>query len=300
MTNRQTISYLTQRFAEAGIRPVTRNGQNFLVDLNLVELLVESAALDQRDVVLEVGTGTGSLTAMMAKLAGHVVTVEIDAQLQQLAAEELVHLGNVTMIQRDALRNKNQVADEVLAAIREQLAEFPAARFKLAANLPYNIATPLISNLLTLDDPPFSMTVTIQLELARRITARPRSKDYSALSIWVQSQCKTEIVRELPPDVFWPRPKVRSAIIRITPKEALRSRIRDREFFHQHVRAMFFHRRKFLRSCILSGYKGRLTKPQTDEIMEAMELAPDARSEQLSVEQMLDLSNRIQDVLDEG
>ena len=119
MTNRQTISYLTQRFAEAGIRPVTRNGQNFLVDLNLVELLVESAALDQRDVVLEVGTGTGSLTAMMAKLAGHVVTVEIDGDFLPLLTEVLrPHGPRATLILGDALASKHRINPAVIEALR--------------------------------------------------------------------------------------------------------------------------------------------------------------------------------------
>jgi len=298
MSQRQTISFLTQRFADAGIRPVTRNGQNFLVDLNLVDLLVNSGQLSKRDVVLEVGTGTGSLTAMMAKLAAHVITVEIDAQLYQLASEELVKFDNVTMLQQDALRNKNNLDSRLLAAVQEQLDTHPDSRLKLVANLPYNIATPIVSNLLTLDAPPHSMTVTIQLELAQRITARPKTKDYSALSIWVQSQCEASIVRELSPDVFWPRPKVNSAIIQVEPRQHLRDRIRDRVFFHQFVRSMFFHRRKLLRSCIVSAHKGLLTKPDADEIISEMELRPDARAEQLSVEQMLDLSDRIQSRLE--
>lgn len=292
-TRNQTLSFLMQRFAEAGVQPRTQLGQNFLIDLNLIDLLVRAAQIGRHDVVLEVGTGTGSLTAMMAKQAGAVVTVEVDREMHRLASEELESFDNVHMLLVDALKSKNRLNPEVLDTVNQELAAAPGRRFKLAANLPYHIATPLISNLLTLDRPPETMTVTIQKEVADRIVAEPRSKDYGSLSIWVQSQCRVETVRILPPTVFWPRPKVHSAIIQITLDEQLRSRIPDRPFFHGFVRSMFLHRRKFLRSELLSAYKNRLDKPQVDAILVRMELGADARAEQLSVEQMLALCETV-------
>ncbi|HUT11381.1 MAG TPA: 16S rRNA (adenine(1518)-N(6)/adenine(1519)-N(6))-dimethyltransferase RsmA [Thermoguttaceae bacterium] len=289
----QTLSFLMRRFDEAGIRPYTRFGQNFLIDLNLQRLLLESARLGPDDVVLEVGTGTGSLTVLMAQAAAAVVTVEIDRQLFQLAGEELLGLENVTQLQLDALKNKNRLNPEMLEAVSTHLDAAPGRRLKLVSNLPYNVATPILSNLLALERPPHSMTVTIQKELAERITASPRTKDYGSLSIWVQSQCRAEIVRIMPPEVFWPRPKVFSAIIQITHDEKLRNRIPDREFFHTFNRAMFFHRRKFLRSELLSAFKNRLDKPQVDAILAAVQIAPNARAEQLDVETMLRLCEAV-------
>lgn len=290
---RQTVSYLMRRFGEVGIQPQTRYGQNFLIDINLIDLLVQSANLRPTDIVLEVGTGTGSLTANLAARVAGVLTVEIDPHLFALASETLIDLPNVTMLQVDALKNKNRLHPELLAALEELRTRYSPGPLKLVANLPYNIATPLISNLLDLPVPPESMTVTIQKELAERIAARPRTKDYSALSFWIQSQCDVEIKRIMAPTVFWPRPKVESAIIQITFNPELRSRICDLSYWHAFLRAMFFHRRKFLRSELLSAFKGRLSKPEVDAILVEMGFATETRAEELDVAAMLRLCDRM-------
>ena len=132
--NRQTKSFLIERFREMGIAPATRHGQNFLIDLNLQRIIVDAAELDRRDVVLEVGTGTGSLTSQFAARAAAVVTVEIDGHLFELASELLLDWDNVTMLRRDALHNKNHFAPELLEAVRERMSEAPGRRLKLVAN----------------------------------------------------------------------------------------------------------------------------------------------------------------------
>ncbi len=288
-THRQTLSFLKRRFAEVGLNLVKRHGQNFLIDLNLLQVLVEAADLQPDDVVLEVGTGTGSLTAAMASRVAAVVTVEIDARLHQLASEELIDFENVTMLLQDALRNKNNLEEAVLDAVRLRLAEQPGRRFKLVANLPYSVATPIISNLLLTDITPESMTVTIQKELADRLVAAPGAKDYGALSVWVQSQCRAEIVRLLPPQAFWPRPLVTSAIVHIQLVPEKRARISDLRYFHDFVRSMFFHRRKFLRSVVISAFKNELDKIEIDAVLSEQGFASDTRAEQLSVEAMIAL-----------
>lgn len=295
-SHNQTLSFLMRRFGQAGIRPVGKLGQNFLIDLNLVRLLVRRAALGPDDVVLEVGTGTGSLTALMAREAAAVVTVEIDRNLHQLASEELADLANVTMLQMDALAGKHQINPEVLRAIHERLDAGSGRVFKLAANLPYVIATPLLTNLLALDRPPRSMTVTIQKELADRMVARPSTKPYGSLSIWLQSQCRVEIVRVMPPSVFFPAPKVSSAIVHVELDDALRARIPDRQFFHRFVRSVFLLRRKFLRANLFSAIP-ELEKAQVDEIMAELALGPKSRAEQLDVDTMLALSECVRAVL---
>ncbi len=292
----QTLSFLLNWFREAGIRPRTALGQNFLIDLNLQRFLLDTADLGPDDVILEVGTGTGSLTALMAPEVAAIVTVELDRNLFRMAGELLADAKNVRMLQLDVLKNKNRFEPIVLETIAEELSARPGLRLKLVANLPYNVATPILTNLLATDTPPAAMTVTIQKELADRIVARPSTKDYGALSIWMQSQCDVEIARVMAPSVFWPRPKVTSAIVQITFRPDLRERITDPEFFHTFVRSMFFHRRKLLRSELLSAFKRRLEKPDVDRIMAQVGLSPTARAEELDVPTMLRLADAVRTV----
>lgn len=293
MSERQTYSYLKKKFDAVRIQPQTKFGQNFLIDLNLVELIVSTAELGPRDVVLEVGTGMGSLTVLLAAQAAHVVTVEIDHYLAPMARSEFDNFDNITLLEQDALRNKNNLHPHVIETLQEKVAAVPGGRIKLVANLPYNVATPIISNLLDIEPWPTRMVTTIQRELAERITAAPRSKDYSALSIWIQAQCRAEIVRIMPPSVFWPRPKVESAILDIRPQKVFRDRIQDRAFFHQLVRGIFLHRRKFLRSALLSAVQDNLDKEAVDSILSELEFDATARAEQLTPQQMIELADLV-------
>lgn len=285
--NRQTATFLSERLQRAGLRPVTRFGQNFLIDLNLVQLIERSAELRETDVVLEIGTGVGSLTTLLSESAGAVLTVEIDRNLFRLASEELEDRPNVKMLLGDALRNKNSLRDDLLENIEDAITRIgPDARFMLVSNLPYNVATPIISNLMRVSRPPDRMVVTIQKELADRMVATPSTKDYSSLSVWLQSLCEIEIVRILPPTVFWPRPKVHSAIVRLDTKIGAHDSFADLDFFHETVRALFFHRRKFLRSVVISAMKGRLEKSDVDDILQHRGHDASTRAEALSVEEI--------------
>ncbi|MCA9214437.1 MAG: ribosomal RNA small subunit methyltransferase A [Planctomycetales bacterium] len=290
-SKRQTLSFLQSRFREIGIRPNTKHGQNFLIDLNLVDFVADAADIQPSDVVLEVGTGTGSLTARLAERAAEVITVEIDLQLHNLAREELFGVENVTFLQQDVLRNKNNFDEKVLNLIAEKVT--PGRGFKLVANLPYNVATPVMSNLLLIDQYPDSMTVMIQKELADRMVAKPCTKDYGSLSVWMQSVATTEILKEVPPAVFFPRPKVTSAIVQVVSDKERREAIPDLVFFHQFTRRIFLHRRKFLRSSILGAWKGELDKPDVDSIMAELQMSRETRAEELNIETMQRLCEAI-------
>lgn len=293
MSERQTLSYLQEKFGQARVQPQTKFGQNFLIDLNLVRMIADTAEIDSRDVVLEVGTGMGSLTSLIAEKAAHVVTVEIDHHLAPLAKQEFADFDNITLLEQDALKSKNQLDPALLDVLRSKVAEVEGGRLKLVANLPYNVATPIISNLLYMEPWPARMVATIQKELGDRIVAKPRSKDYGALSIWIQSQCRAEIVRVMPPSVFWPRPKVDSAIVDIRPQKVLRKRIQDRAQFHELVRGIFLHRRKFLRSALISAVKSSLDKAQVDQVLSDLSLDASIRAEQLSPQQMIELAHAV-------
>jgi 16S rRNA (adenine1518-N6/adenine1519-N6)-dimethyltransferase len=291
--SRQTKTYLIERFREIGITPATRHGQNFLVDLNLHRVIVDAAELTDQDVVLEIGTGTGAITTELARAAAAVVTVEIDGHLYELASESLIDFPNVTMLHCDALKNKNNFNPAVLDAVGQQLSAAPGRRLKLVANLPYNIATPVLSNLLSCPFTPHSMVATIQKELADRLVAQPWSKDYGALSVWIQCQARAEILRLMAPSVFWPEPKVTSAIVRIVVDPAQRATVPDLRFFHDFTKAIFLHRRKFLRANLVAALKNHLGKPDVDSLMDQMGFADDVRTEQLDVPTLLRLTELV-------
>jgi 16S rRNA (adenine1518-N6/adenine1519-N6)-dimethyltransferase len=295
--NRQTVSYLSRRFEEVGLNPNKRHGQNFLIDLNLIQLLARSAQIGPSDVVLEIGTGMGSLTCLLAERAAAAVTVEIDQFLFQMAREELEQFDNVEMLKQDALKNKNHIHPNVMAAVERHMKAGPNRVFKLAANLPYNVATPIITNLIRSELHPATITVTIQKELADRMMAAPNTKDYGALSVWVQSLCDVELIRVMSPSAFWPRPKVDSAIVQLVHREERRTAIPDLDYFHDFTRALFFHRRKFMRSVLVSAFKESLEKPQVDGILAQLGHGPTTRTEQLTIPQIQALSEAFRKVV---
>jgi 16S rRNA (adenine1518-N6/adenine1519-N6)-dimethyltransferase len=282
---RQTLSYLRDLFEARGLRPKSKLGQSFLIDLNLLDLIVRVAELDRGDLALEVGTGSGSLTARLAEQAGQVLGVELDAGFCALARETTAAYANVTLLNVDALKNKNQINPVVLDALGTLLARPEIKRLKLVANLPYVVATPVITNFLLTELPFERMVVTIQWELAERLVARPSTKDYSALSVLVQSLAAVEVVRRMPPQAFWPRPKVDSAIVLIRPDPARRALIADLPAFHDFIRDLYLHRRKNLRGALLPVVRGRFTKESLDERLHAHGFDPAGRAEALTVEE---------------
>ena len=289
---RQTQRYLQELFAKRGIATRSRLGQNFLIDLNLQKLIVDTARLTPNDVVLEVGAGTGGLTLGLAARAAHVVAVEIDSRFYELALDTIADCTNVTLLHTDVLKSKNHLSPIVIEEIERLLEPAASGRvLKLVANLPYQIATPVISNLLATDLPLQGMTVTLQHEMGDRLLARPRTKDYSSLSIWFQALTQVTYVRRLPPSVFWPRPAVNSCIVQIEPKPALRSRIHNVPRFHKFIRRMFLHRRKTLANTLSSEYKKQFSKPQAAEFFESHGIDSRFRAEQLTVVQWIELAN---------
>jgi 16S rRNA (adenine1518-N6/adenine1519-N6)-dimethyltransferase len=278
---RQTQTYLRHLFQERGLRPKSKLGQNFLVDLNLIDFIAKNAELTRDDMVLEVGTGTGSLTAVLAEQAGAVLTVEVDAPFHALVQEALGHCAHVHFFHGDILKNKNHLNPKVLEVLYAGLARFEGRGLKLVSNLPYAVATPVISNLMLTDLPLAQMVVTVQWEIAERLMAGPGTKDYGALAILMQSLSDIELLRKLPPSVFWPRPKVGSAILRIRPNADKRREVPDPLLFRHFLRDLYAHRRKNLRGGLLALPGGRRDKSEVDRKLAELGLDGNARAETL-------------------
>jgi 16S rRNA (adenine1518-N6/adenine1519-N6)-dimethyltransferase len=297
---RQTLSYLRTLFEERGIKPRNKLGQNFLIDLNLIDLLLRSAELTPEDLAVEIGSGTGSLTAKLLGHAGAVLSVEIDPAFYALVHEGLGDRENLVLLHADALANKNHLNPDVLQALRSLLERSGCTRLKLVANLPYAVATPVISNFLLSEFAFERMVVTVQWEIAARLLAVPRSKDYSALAVLVQSLAEVDLVRKLAPSVFWPRPQVESAIVLIRPSAARRAHVCDVQRFRVFLRDLYAHRRKNLRGA-LAGLAGHpFTKEQIDRQLAELGIDGSVRAETLDVEQHLRLSNAFGPASDVG
>jgi 16S rRNA (adenine1518-N6/adenine1519-N6)-dimethyltransferase len=230
----------------------------------------------------------------MAARGAAVVAVEIDPGMAKLTAEAVAGLPNVRVLNQDALKRKNELNPAVVDSVRSGLAAGIGKRFKVVANLPYNVATPVITNLLVHPDLcPALMVVTIQRELADRLCAPPAGEAYGSVSVLVQALADVSIVRLLPPTVFWPRPRVESAVIAIRPDAARRARVGDVAWFHEFVRRVFVHRRKYLRHVLAGVLRDQWTKSEVDTWLESQGLSGQLRAEALSVEEFIELAQAL-------
>jgi 16S rRNA (adenine1518-N6/adenine1519-N6)-dimethyltransferase len=291
-STRQTLSYLRNLFAERGIKPKNKLGQNFLIDLNLLDLLLRSAELTREDLVLEVGSGTGSLTARLVEQAGAVVSVEIDPAFAALTEESVAQRDRIAFLHNDILKNKNELNPDVLRTLADLGQRCGTGRIKLVSNLPYAVAVPVITNLLLCDLALERMVVTVQWEIAERLLAAPATKDYGALAVLVQSLADVDLIRRLSPKVFWPRPLVDSAIVHIRPNEAKRRHVGDPVRFRAFLRDLYVHRRKNLRGALAALPKRDLSKSEVDAGLAEMGLDGSLRAEVLDGEQHLRLCER--------
>ena len=214
-----------------------------------------------------------------------------------MARDRLIDADNVNLVNTDVLAGKNRLSPHVLNALDEAEKQRQAAgkkgRFLLVANLPYCVATPVISNLL-LTRPFSSATVTVQYEMADRMTASAGHHSYNALSIWIGSQCRSEIIRVLPPAAFWPRPKIDSAIVRLDLEEHRRAQISDLPRFHTFVRDIFCHRRKVLRGVLVTlagGKKSPDAVSRIDRLYDTFGLEKNIRAESIDPDTFVHLEH---------
>lgn len=232
--------------AAAGVRPKRRHGQHFLIDGNLMRRLVDSAGIHATDIVLEVGAGTGSLTGLLAQRAGTVVAVEVDRALHAIAARTLAQAANLMLLRADVLDSKSRIARTVVNALTTACRQ-TTGQLLLVANLPYDVATPLLMNLLLAPLSVRRLCFTVQKEVGERLEAAPESKAYGPLAIILQTVCRVKRTARVPATAFWPMPRVESSMYRLDVVEHPFADHGQLLSFAALVRAAFCHRRKTLR-----------------------------------------------------
>ena len=257
-------------------------GQNFLIDPTVLDRIIRAARITKEDCVLEIGPGIGTMTQYLAESAGSVVAVEIDQNLIPILKETLAEYDNVSIINDDILKvDLNKIVEE----------KNGGRPIKVVANLPYYITTPIIMGLFEKQVPLQSITIMVQKEVADRMQVGPGTKDYGALSLAVQYYAKPEIVANVPPNCFIPRPNVGSAVIRLTKYEQPPVTVRDADRMFAIIRASFNQRRKTLVNGLGNAPELGLSKERVAHALEEMQLSPTVRGEALTLAQFARLSD---------
>ena len=259
-------------------------GQNFLIDEHVLGKIIRSAEITEDDFVVEIGPGIGTLTQYLAASAREVAAIEIDDALIPILEDTLSAYDNVTVIHEDVLKV------DLCKLAEEKNGGKP---IKVVANLPYYITTPIIMGLFENHVPVESITIMVQKEVADRMKTGPGSKDYGALSLAVQYYAKPELVANVPPNCFMPRPRVGSAVIRMTRHAEVPVQAEDEKLMFQMIRASFNQRRKTLVNGLGNAPELHIPKEMTTEVLDEMGLSASVRGEALTLEQFAELSNRI-------
>ena len=257
-------------------------GQNFLIDTHVLDKIIRESGVTKDDLVIEIGPGIGTMTQYLCENAREVVAIEIDKNLIPILQDTLSPYNNVTVINEDVLKV------DIKKLAEERNGGKPV---KVVANLPYYITTPIIMGLFESHVPIDSITIMVQKEVADRMQEGPGSKEYGALSLAVQYYAKPEIVANVPPNCFMPRPNVGSAVIRLTCHEKTPVEVKDEKFMFDIIRASFNQRRKTLVNGLGNAGFLPVTKEQVAQALEKMELSQTIRGEALSLEQFAELSN---------
>ena len=259
-------------------------GQNFLIDTHVLDKIIDASGVTEDDFVLEIGPGIGTMTQYLCERAREVVAVEIDKNLIPILSDTLKNYSNVTVINEDILKL------DICKLAEEKNQGKP---IKVVANLPYYITTPIIMGLFESHVPIDSITIMVQKEVAERMQEGPGSKEYGALSLAVQYYAKPEIVANVPPNCFMPRPNVGSAVIRLTRHEKPPVEVEDEKLMFRIIRASFNQRRKTLANGLNNSPEIRLPKEVIQESIVSLGVPENIRGEALSLEQFAELSNEI-------
>lgn len=257
-------------------------GQNFLIDTHVLDKIIAAADITEEDFVLEIGPGIGTMTQYLCENAREVTAVEIDKKLIPILEDTLGSYDNVTVINEDILKvDIGKLAEE----------KNGGKPIKVVANLPYYITTPIIMGLFESHVPIDSITVMVQKEVADRMQVGPGTKDYGALSLAVQYYAKPEIVANVPPNCFMPRPKVGSAVIRLTRHEKTLVEVEDEKLMFRIIRASFNQRRKTLVNGLNNAPDIPVSKENIAKAIQELGVSESIRGEALTLEQFAKLSN---------
>ena len=247
--------------------PKKHLGQHFLKDSSIISGIIETADIRRDDVVIEIGPGRGVLTFRLAELAGKVIAIELDHDLIESLNERAASYPNLTIIEADALKFPYEEIE---------------TRFKVVANLPYYISTPILFRLMEFRHKIISMTIMLQKEVANRIIASPKCKDYGILSIAVQFYAIPIIAFQISPEAFYPIPEVNSAVLKIIPREKAAVEVRNERLFWSVIKSSFSHRRKTLvNSLSMAGFN----KEIVSQIIGELGIKPSARPEELGMDE---------------
>lgn len=258
-------------------------GQNFLVDVNILENIIHHAGIDKTSSVIEIGPGIGALTEQLLRHAKHVVAFEVDQRLLPVLGDTLSPYDNLTLIHEDILKaDVGHIIHDVFGD-QEQV--------DIVANLPYYITTPILMKLLQEKLPIRSLTIMIQKEVAKRMAAEPNSKSYGSLSIAVQYYTEASVVMNVPKTVFMPQPNVDSGVLHLKVREKPPVDVHDETLFFELIRASFGERRKTLLNNLSRHYKDVYTKEEMTAKLQAIDIDPRRRGESLSMEEFAQLAN---------
>ncbi|NLB42760.1 MAG: 16S rRNA (adenine(1518)-N(6)/adenine(1519)-N(6))-dimethyltransferase RsmA [Clostridiales bacterium] len=276
--------YLKELLSRHGFHFSKSLGQNFLIDENILQKIIKGANISPHDKVLEIGPGVGTLTSAIAKQGAEVIAVELDRDLLPIMEETLEEYPNAKVIHGDILKlDLNQLIQD----------NFQDTHFKVVANLPYYITTPIVMRFLEEELSYTSITVMIQKEVAQRMAARPDSKEYGALSVAVQFYTQPRIIGKVPAGVFMPQPKVDSMIITLEKRNKPAVDVNSSAHFFQVVKAVFAQRRKTLLNTLYAAEISNMNKSDLGSMLSSLNINPQRRGETLSLEELALISNRI-------
>lgn len=261
-----------------GLRANKKLGQNFLINEEIINEIVKKADVQKNDVIIEIGPGLGSLTAMLLENAEKVIAIELDPNMSKILKERFSLYDNFELIENDVLK----------VNLQEIISEYESV--KVVANLPYYITTPIIMKLLEDKLKLKSITVMVQKEVGERFCAKPNSKEYGAITISINYYTKPEVIIDVPKENFEPVPEVDSCVIKLDIRDVPPVNLKNEKEFFNLVKAGFSQRRKTINNSLASMGK---TKEQVKNVLEKLNIDPKLRAENLTIEQFAEISNNI-------